>query len=435
MEQPDILGRENSFPKQDSVMQAMIDQVIETHREHVNSGMARLMSILNVGIEAAGEGAYIYDHENTRYLDCGGYCVFLLGRSHARLLAAATAQLNNVALSSRLLINQEIGDAARKLVSIAPQGLEYVWFANSGAEVVEAAIKICKINGRNRFIAMQGGFHGKTIGALSLTYNPTYRTPFLPLMPGVEFVPFGDIEALRSALVGIGSEAAVVMEPIQSEAGVIIPPPGYLKAVERICRESGALLIMDEISSGLGRTGEWWYCQSENVTPDVLLCGKALSGGIVPVSGLICTPTLYQAFNTDPLLHTSTFAGSPLVTSVVSATIELLKELDAPNSARNLGQLILSGIESILNRCQFSFIKEIRGRGLLIALEFIDETYSGEFLFGMIQRKVLVSHSLNAHTTVRLTPSLCLSNDDITYLLEAIESSLIDIDKRYANNI
>jgi len=412
-------------------MQAMLDQVIESHRDHVNSGMARLMSLLNVGLETAAEGAYVYDHENTRYLDCGGYCVFLLGHSHPRLLAAATAQLNKIALSSRLLVNQQIASAAQALASIAPKGLEYVWFANSGAEAVEAAIKLCKVNGRSRFIAMQGGFHGKTVGALSLTHNPKYREPFLPLMPDVEFVPFGDIDALRSALTDIGPEAVVVMEPIQSEAGVIVPPAGYLKAVECVCREQGALLVMDEISSGLGRTGEWWYCQSEDVTPDVLLCGKALSGGLVPVSALICTPTLYQAFNTEPLLHTSTFAGSPLVASVVSATIELLKELDAPNSARDIGQLIFSGIESILSRHPFSFIKEIRGQGLLIAIEFTDEMYSGEFLFGMIQRKVLVSHSLNAHTIVRLTPPLCLSTDDISHLLETIEASLMDIDKRY----
>lgn len=249
-------------------------------------------------------------------------------------------------------------------------------------------------------------------------------------MPGVEFLPFGDIGALRSALIDIGPEAAVVIEPIQSEAGVIAPPPGYLKEVERVCREYGTLLVIDEISTGLGRTGEWWYCQSEDVTPDVLLCGKALSGGLMPVSALICTPILYQAFNSDPLLHTSTFAGSPLAASVVSATIQLLKELDSPNSAKTTGQLILSRIESILSHHQFSFIKNIRGRGLLIAFEFTDKLYSGELFFGMIQRKVLVSHSLNAHTTVRLTPPLCLSDDDITFLIEAIEVSLKDIEKR-----
>lgn len=145
------------------MMQAMFNQVIETYRDHVNSGMARLMNLLNVGIEVAADGPYIYDHKNTRYLDCGGYCIFLLGHNHPRLLSAATAQLNKVALSSRLLVNKEIADAARDLSSIAPKGLEYVWFANSGVEVVEAAIKLCKINGRHHFIAMQGGGHGKTI--------------------------------------------------------------------------------------------------------------------------------------------------------------------------------------------------------------------------------------------------------------------------------
>ncbi|TDR45629.1 putrescine aminotransferase [Tahibacter aquaticus] len=408
-----------------------VEEVIDTHYDHVNSGMARLMRLLNVGVEQTAEGAYVEDHNGVRYLDCGGYCVFLLGRRHPRVLQAAYAQLEHIALGSRLLVNRQQADAAKALAAIAPAGLRYVWLANSGAEAVEAAIKLAKLNGRTRFIAMEGGFHGKTLGALSLTHNPKYRTPFLPLLPDVTFVPFGDAAALADALGKHAADAAVVMEPLQSEAGVIIPPMGYLSEVARLCDERGSLLVMDEISTGLGRTGAWWYCQEEGVTPDILLCGKALSGGLVPVSALMCGPALYEAFNCNPLVHTSTFAGSPLVSAVVKATIDTLSELDAPQRARRLGDRILNGLIAAQQRWQFPFVRDIRGRGLLMALEFSDDAFAGEFLLEMVAHRVLISHSLNAHATARLTPPLTLNDTDVSLLLAAVESSLTAIHKRY----
>lgn len=409
----------------------MIDDVIDNHQTHVNSGMARLMKLLNVTIEAQGEGAMVIDHKGEHYLDCGGYCVFLLGRNHPDIVQVAKDQLDKVALGSRLLINKEIATAAQVLSEIAPKGLQYVWFANSGAEAVEAAIKLCKVNGRHRFIAMEGGFHGKTTGALSLTHNPAYREPFLPLMPGVEFIKFDDAAALKLALADKGDETVVVMEPLQSEAGVVIAKDGYLAEVAKLCRDNNALLVMDEISTGLGRTGHWWYCQQEQVEPDILLCGKALGGGVLPVSAMLCKEELYAVYNKNPILHTSTFAGSPLVARVVTQTIQCLQAYDAPKKAKELGEQINTGIEKILAKHHFSFIKEVRQKGLLIAIEFEQDMYSGEFLMEMISRKIIVSHSLNAHKTVRLTPSILLTNDNIEFLLTAIEAAFLTIHQRY----
>ncbi|MFZ5635605.1 MAG: aspartate aminotransferase family protein [Pseudomonadota bacterium] len=411
-----------------------IEEVIDTHHDHVNSGMARLMRLLNVGIETSADGAYVVDHQGTRYLDCGGYCVFLIGRRHPKALKAAYTQLETIALGSRLLINRQQADAAKALAAIAPVGLDYVWFANSGAESVEAAIKIARMNGKRRFIAMKGGYHGKTTGALSLTHSPKYRAPFLPLLPDVDFIDYDDIHALNDAIGEDGSDAAVILEPIQSEAGVVIPGDGYLKAVERACRSTGAMLIMDEISTGLGRTGAWWYCTEENVVPDILLCGKALSGGLVPVSALICSADLYRGLNINPLIHTSTFAGSPLVSAVVKATIETLVDLDAPMRARTIGSRIASGIQAIQSRHGYPFVADVRGRGLLIAIEFTDEAYAGEFLLEMVSNGVLISHSLNAHAIARLTPPLMLSDVDIALLLTAVDNSLSSIHKRYFEN-
>lgn len=408
-----------------------VEELIDTHHDHVNRGMARLMRLLNLGVEATADGAHVLDHQGTRYLDCGGYCVFLLGRKHPRVLQAAYQQLEHVALGSRLLVNRQQAEAAKALAQIAPSGLSYVWLANSGAEAVEAAIKLAKVNGRQRFVAMKGGFHGKTLGALSLTHSPKYRLPFAPLLPGVSFVDYGDVDALAHALADTGAETAVVLEPIQSEAGVILPPAGYLKAVEDLCRQRGALLIIDEISTGLGRTGSWWACQDEGVTPDILLCGKALSGGIVPVSAVLCRAELYEAFNRNPLVHTSTFAGSPLVSAVVSATIEALIALDAPQRARQLGDQIRNGLNAIQARRQFPFLKAIRGRGLLLALEFSEEAFAGEFLLEMVAHHVLISHSLNAHATARLTPPVTLSDANVAELLTAAEDALLAIHHRY----
>lgn len=408
-----------------------VEEVIDTHHDHVNRGMARLMRLLNVGMEVAADGVHVTDHKGITYLDCGGYCVFLLGRGYPSVLAAAHAQLDQVALGSRLLVNRQQADAARALAAIAPPGLSYVWLANSGAEAVECALKLAKVNGRSRFIAMQGGFHGKTLGALSVTHSPKYRLPFAPLLPGVSFVEFGDVAALRTAIADGGADTAVILEPIQSEAGVILPPAGYLKAVEALCRECGALLIVDEISTGLGRTGAWWASQAAGVTPDILLCGKALSGGLVPVSALLCRPELYEAFNANPLVHTSTFAGSPLVSAVVTATVEALVALDAPARAQALGTRLLDGLAAIQARHGFGFLRAVRGQGLLLALEFTEDAYAGEFLLEMVTQRVLISHSLNAHGIARLTPPLTLSDADVTHLLAAVEASLTAIHHRY----
>lgn len=406
--------------------------LLDLYSNHVNEGMARLMKIMNTSMEMSAEGAYVYDSNNNRYLDCGGYCVFLLGHQNKNIVNKACEQIRTLSLSSRLLLNGAQAKAAKALSDIAPEGLDYVWFANSGAEAVEAAIKICKINNRHNFISMTGGFHGKTTGALSLTHNEKYRSKFLPLMPNVNFVTYGDISSLREFLQVNPGTSSVILEPLQSEAGVIIPPDGYLKAVELACKEFDALLIMDEISTGLGRTGEWWACDSEKVTPDILLCGKALSGGIVPVSGLITKKSLFREFNRNPLLHSSTFSGSPLVSTVVINTIAELLLLNAPKRAKELGDRIRHGIVEIINKINPVNVKEIRGKGLLIGIEFTDECYAGEFMNELLGHRIIVSHSLNSHKTVRFTPSLLLQECDLELLFSAIEKSILTINERYS---
>src|SRR5262249_30366362 len=210
-----------------------------------------------------------------------------------------------------------LAGAAQALARVAPAGLRYVWFGSSGAEVVDAAIKLCRLNGRRTMVVADSAFHGKTFGALSLSGRRRYRDPFEPLVPGVVRVPFGDAAAVVEAVAGRPGECAVLLEPVQSEGGVRLPADGYLADVREACDAAGALLVVDEISTGMGRLGSWWGVDSDGVSPDILLAGKALGGGVVPVSAVVATAAVYEPLNRDPLLHTSTFGGNPLAASAV----------------------------------------------------------------------------------------------------------------------
>jgi putrescine aminotransferase len=409
-------------------------EIVSAYRQHVNLGMARLFELMHSPVEVQSDSSYIVDDRGDRYLDCAGYCVFLLGHRHPSVVAAVQKQLASQPMSSRVLLNGQLAVASTRLAELAPPGLEYVWFGSSGAEAVEAALKLAIANGRCRWISMEGGYHGKSLGALSVTGRQAYRAPFASMLPRVDLLPYGDIDALQGALAGSDGEGAVIMEPLQSEAGVVIPPPGYLKAASDACHRHGALLIVDEISTGLGRTGAWWRCQTEPMEPDILLAGKALGGGIFPVSALISTPAVFRPFNQEPLLHTSTFSGNPLACAAVVAALAAVRDDDVIAKAQRIGSQLLSEIRSSATRYQGAQVSEVRGAGLLIGIEFHKEYHAADFMLEMMSRRVLVSHSLNAHCVVRLTPPSTLTDRDIEQLLTAVEESFTAIVRRYESS-
>ncbi|MDP9072690.1 MAG: aminotransferase class III-fold pyridoxal phosphate-dependent enzyme, partial [Actinomycetota bacterium] len=238
--------------------------------------MASLCRLIAAPVELRSAGTKLYGADGDTYLDCGGFGVFLLGHCHPAVVAAVQHQVATHPLASRLFLNAELAEASAALAGVAPAGLDYVFLTNSGAEAVEVGLKLARLAGKTRVIAMHGGFHGKTMGALSVTGRPAYRDPFAPLLPGVEFVAFGDSDALDAALAVDGHRAAVILEPVQAEGGVRLPPPGYLRHVADRCQAVGAMLILDEIQTGLGRLGTWWGADAEAITPDVLLVGKIL---------------------------------------------------------------------------------------------------------------------------------------------------------------
>lgn len=404
---------------------------IETLRRHVNAGMARVFTLSDSPLEVRSEGSLVYDDADRAYLDCGGYCVFLLGHRHPRVVAAVQQALSQHPLSTRLMVDPTLAAAAQALAGVAPAGLQYVWFANSGAEVVDAAIKLCRINGCQTLIAVEGAFHGKTVGALSVSGRRRYREPFEPLLPGVCRVPFDDPGALREALAERPGRCAVLVEPVQSEGGVQLPSDGYLAEIRALCDRAGALLVVDEISTGLGRLGTWWGVDRDSVAPDLLLTGKALGGGVMPVSAMIATREVFEPFNRDPLLHTSTFAGNPLACAAVRATIETLRELDVVASAARLGGELLQALTEVVGRHAPWFVTGVRGRGLLLGIEFVQEHFAADLMMELLRRRVLTSHSLNAHRVLRFTPPATLTSAEVRWLVDAVDESLAVIARRY----
>ncbi|ARF53717.1 aspartate aminotransferase family protein [Streptomyces gilvosporeus] len=397
--------------------------VLDHLRDHVNRGHARIASLLGLPLEVRSAGALVYDEGDTPHLDCGGYGVFLLGHRHPDVVDAVAGQLGRHPLSTRALLDPHVATAAQLLSSVAPANLPYAFFVNSGAESVELAIKLARANGCRRVIAAERGFHGKTLGALSATGNDRYRTGLEPLLPGVEFVPFGDADALKAALGGDTTRACVLLEPVQAEGGVRMPPQGYLREVRELCTEFRALLVMDEIQSGLGRLGSWWGCDEEGVCPDVLTTGKVLSGGVVPVAATLASAEVYEVLNQDPLLHSSTYGGNPLATVAAATTIRVLQRDRIVERAAELGSRLLPQVTDALAAAGPDVIREVRGRGLLLGIEFASEALAGLFLTHMFRERVLTSYTLNASRVIRLTPPAILESDHIDWLLGSLERS------------
>jgi putrescine aminotransferase len=396
------------------------DRVLGRYAKHVNKALASVARLVAAPVEASAAGTKVYGSDGHAYLDCGGFGVFLLGHCHPTVVAAVRAQLERNPLATRLFLNRELAQAAEDLAGITPAGLDYVFLTNSGAEATEVGLKLARLAGKRRIIAMHGGFHGKTLGALSVTGQAQYRDPFTPLLPDVDFVRFGDAASLAAA---VTPDSVVLLEPVQAEGGVRLPPDGYLDEVRKVCTAAGAVLILDEIQSGMGRLGAWWGADLAGVTPDVLLCGKTLGGGVMPVGGVVATAEMFAPLNADPLLHSSTFSGSPLASSAVSATIAAIKTEGIVERARELGPVVRDlAIDAVAAHCPH-LVAEVRGVGLLIGLDFVSPEAATEFLIGLLDEHVIPSYSLNASNVLRLTPSALLDSADLSWLARALDGA------------
>jgi putrescine aminotransferase len=397
-------------------------EILKAYKAHVNKGLARLGSMMGSPLEVRAEGPVVYDEHDTAMLDCGGYGVFILGHCHPRVVEAARRQLERHPVSTRVLLSPELALAAQAVAGVTPPGLDYVFFASAGAEAVEAAIKIARLSGRPNVIATHNGFHGKTMGALSVTGREVFQAPFAPLLPNVAFVDYGAAAALEHALAALPPDSAlVIFEPVQAEGGVVLPPDGYLAEARQACDRYGALLALDEIQTGMGRLGTWWGADRESVSPDLLLAGKALGGGLMPVSAVVATAQAFEGLNRDPFLHTSTFAGTPLAAATARATVETMQAEGiverAAALADELHPLVRQAVKPMVDA---GLVVDVRARGLLIGMEMRSADLAGELVFELLERKVVVSHSLNANKVVRLTPPAVLEPTHVDWLIDAL---------------
>ena len=399
---------------------------IKKYTDHINPYLAKLMNFAGFGVEVKGEGCYLYDHEGNKFLDClGSYGVFILGHRHPKVVEAVKAQLDQLPISGKVFFNSVQADLAEKLAQISPERLQYTFFSNSGAESVEAALKFAKgTTKRTKFVSTHGGYHGKTIGNLSTTGREKYRKPFGKLMPEVEFIEYGNIEQAQQAI--DEHTAAIIVETIQGEGGIHVPPKGYLKAIREACDKAGALLILDEVQTGIGRTGKMFGCEHEGVEPDIMTLAKALSGGVIPIGATLFTKEIVDAiYSENPLLHTSTFGGNPIACAAGLATIKVIEEEGLIEIGARRGKLLKQGLQKVQEKYP-DMIAEVRGEGLMLGVEFAVDDAAELTIGQMTKRGVIAAYTLNNPRVIRFEPPLIITEEEIERAVNAFDESVAE---------
>jgi acetylornithine/N-succinyldiaminopimelate aminotransferase len=383
-------------------------------------GQARWQSALmnNYGTPAItltrGEGAYVWDADGKRYLDLvSGIAVNALGHAHPAIVNAVTEQIGQLGHTSNLYINPVTVELAETLLDVAGlSGQGKVLFCNSGAEAVEAALKLTRLTGRTKLVAADGAFHGRTMGALTLTGQPPKREPFQPLLPGVTHVPFGDTTALESAV--DGDTAAVFLEPVLGEGGVVPAPDGYLQAAREITTKTGALLVLDEVQTGIGRLGSWFAFQQTGITPDVLTLAKGLGGGL-PLGACIGIGAAAELL--QPGQHGTTFGGNPVACAAGLAVLRTIAEDGLCEHAATIGKELAAGVENLGH----PLVAGVRGAGLLLGI-MLRRPVSLKVAKAVQDAGYLVNNV--QPDTIRLAPPLIVDHDQVSDFLAALPSAL-----------
>jgi len=382
--------------------------------------MGNLYQRFPVTIEK-GVGAHVWDVDGKEYIDCmGGYGVALVGHQNKRVNDAIKEQIDKIITVHSSLYNKTREEFLKTLISLAPKGLTQVHLNNSGAEAIEAAMKFArKFTGKKGMVAMKGSYHGKSFGALSLTFNPKYRKAFAPLVEKVSFASYGDMESLRSVI--DDDTAFIILEPIQGESGIIVAPDNFLQQVRELCDEKGILLIFDEIQAGLGRTGRLWACDHWNTAPDILCLAKGIAGG-VPMGATLVRPDILSSMGKGE--HSSTFGGNPISCAAGNAALKALTEDGLIENSEKMGKMFREGLEKLKEN--HTMIREIRGKGLMIGIEMKFEVR--DILMGLIKKGVLMLYS--GRNILRILPPLVISEEDVTKVLHALDSILTEEEQK-----
>jgi len=368
-----------------------------------------------------GKGTRVWDAAGKEYIDCmGGYGVALVGHCNDRVVAAIKKQADTLITAHMSVYNNMRLKFMEKMSTLTPPGLSKMFFTNSGAESVEGALKFArKYTGKHGIIAMNGAYHGKTFGALSVTYNEKYRKSFMPLLSGVKFVPYSDPNKLEEAI--DETTGTVILEPIQGETGIIVPPDDLLPKIREICNKRNLVLVFDEIQSGLGRTGKMWAGQNWNTTPDIMCLAKGIAGGI-PMGLIVAKAEIMEATKLGE--HSSTFGGSPLACAAGTATLEALTDDKLVENAAKIGTQFKEGLKRLKEK--HKIIREVRGLGMMLGVELRFEVK--DVLFDGIRNGLLMLYS--GRNIIRLLPPLVMDETTISRVVDIMDFVLTSEEKR-----
>lgn len=400
------------------------NQILEKYKNYYNPSLARLLKFSGYDtVEVKGRGVYVYDNTGRKFLDCaGGYGVFNLGYCHPRIIKKAQSQLKLLPLSSKVFLNKPLAELSELLASVTPGKLKYSFFCNSGTEAVEGALKLARLaTGKVEIISATGAFHGKTFGSLSASGRDLYKKPFEPLMPEFKQVPFGEIEPLKNSI--SVKTAAVILEPIQGEGGIIVPPDGYLEKVQEICRNNKIIFILDEIQTGLGRCGKLFASQIYNLEPDILILAKALGGGVMPIGAFIGTEAVWEPLKKSPLIHTSTFGGNPLACACAFEAVKTIIEEKLSERAEESGACLKEKLKSLEKKFP-EIVKEVRGKGLMLGIEMTKEGYAGAVMFELSKIGVIGLYTLNMPKVIRIEPPLIVEKKHLDKIYKSFQKAL-----------
>ncbi|HEY8150149.1 MAG TPA: putrescine aminotransferase [Vicinamibacteria bacterium] len=427
----------NAHKLNDYKRRRIVTDTIENFASYYNKGYLEYRKSVTEGgqyaaVEWSGQGSHFEDITGRCFIDClGGYGIYSAGIRHPKIVRAVKSQLERMPLSSQELLDPLRGALAQLLGELTPGDLQDCFFINNGTDAVEGAMKLARLyTGKPGFISCVRGFHGKSYGALSLMGKGEYRLAFEPLLQDVYFVPYGDAGAVEAELrkaeaVGMAI-AGVVVEPVQGEAGAIVPPDDYWPRLREVCTRYGVLLIADEVQTGMGRTGKMFGVDHWNVTPDILCLGKALGGGVMPLSAFMSSPKIWQVLEPNPFIHSSTFGGNPLACAAGIAAVNVTLEEDLPGQARVTGEYLLGELRKLQKRYREQIV-EVRGLGLLIGMEFVDTEMGYAVSAGLFRRGVLVAGTLLNAKTIRLEPALNIPRPLVDEVLEKLDDTLREL--------
>jgi putrescine aminotransferase len=430
-----VAGRELSVEEK----HAFIAETVDSYEQYYNRGFVGYRkSVTEAGqfaaIEWSGQGSMLRDLLGREYIDClGGYGIFAAGVNHPKIVKAVTDQMQRMALNSQELLEPWRAALGKVLAAITPGDLQNSFFINNGTDAIEGAIKLTRLyTRRSTFISALGGFHGKSLGSLSLMGKASFREPFQPGLQDVRFVPYGDADALDAEFrrcEAVGTRiAGVVLEPVQGEAGGVVPPADYFPRVRELCTRYGALLIADEIQTGMGRTGKLWGLDHWNVVPDIMCVGKSIGGGVMPLSAFISTAQIWEVMVPNPIIHSTTFGGNPLACVAGLAAIEVTLEEDLPAQAAEKGDFLLRELGCLQQRYP-QVLRDAHGKGLLIGMEFPAQEIGWKVASGLFKRGVLVAGTYSRAEVIRIEPALGISLDLLKEMLNRLEDTFVEVSR------